>query len=144
MRTVDYIDGYEDVYQPVPEEDIATVEKELDCILPEGLKEMYRNPNIELITKLPDMLWPIHHSSLGIIERNRWLRDSGYHDFPPALIVFASGGCGDYWVINKAGNSILYIDPDESIEANLMSTGFPTLKFDNYSLWLKYELRPRD
>lgn len=140
MRTVDYINGFEDIYQAVEEEDISTVETVLDCVLPVELKEMYRNPDIELIKTLPDILWPIHHRSLGIIESNLWLRDSGYNDFPPTLTAFASGGCGDYWVINKTDNSIIYIDPDQSIEENLAEK---ELKFDNYSLWLEYKLRIR-
>ena len=55
MRTLNYINDYSDIYQPVPEEDVNYVERELDFIIPEELKNIYWNPDLELIKKLPTL-----------------------------------------------------------------------------------------
>ena len=134
MRTLNYISGDADIYQPIEEEDIKYVEKELDCLLPDELKDIYRTPNLNLIKRLPTLLWILHHDTMGILEVNRYLYTRDYDPFPSTIIAFATNECGDFWVINKMDQSIVYIDPDESVAENLLDK---ELCYRDFSEWLK-------
>jgi hypothetical protein len=98
------------------------------------LKEIYLNPDIEIIKSLPTLLWPVHHEGLGILETNQLLQSIEYDPYPSFLIAFATGECGDFWVINSNDYSIKYFDPDNSVEENLINNG---LQFDSFSEWFK-------
>ena len=78
----------------------------------------------------------VHHDSLGILEINNWLYTREYDPFPKTLIAFATNECGDYWVINKTDQSVIYTDPDQSVEENLLSKA---LYFIDFSMWLQKE-----
>lgn len=136
MRTLTTINDFSDIYLPIQQEDIELVEAELNCRLPQELKDLYFSPNIELITSLPTLLWPVHHNAIGIIETNKQLQSRDYDPFPPNLIAFATGECGDFWVINTQDQSITYIDPDKNVEENLADD---ELHFLEFKQWLKRE-----
>src|SRR5438034_1068785 len=59
---------------------------------------------------------------LDIVRTNAWLHNSEVHDpWPNFLIAFASNGCGDYFAYDtrRWPVTIIYIDPDRTVQENL-------------------------
>ena len=136
MRKLESTNSDLDIYQPVGEEDLKYVEEEFQMIFPAILRNIYKNPSIELMNQLPFFLWFVEHQTIGILERNNELHHRCYDPYPINLIAFATYECGDFWVINKFDNSITYIDPDKSIQENSIDKG---LYFESFENWLKYQ-----
>src|SRR5271170_7673193 len=57
-----------------------------------------------------------------VFRENEWIHSPEFGDsWPNFLIAFASNGCGDYFAYDTRQNpaSIIYIDPDKTVEDNL-------------------------
>ena len=140
MRKLEEINDYTDIYEPVSEDDIETVEAILGFSFPEDYKRFIRNPDIEVIKKLPSLLWFVRHSSMGIIETNKRLRRRDFRPYPERLIAFATNECGDYFCFDRDTGRIVYIDPDYPVEENLKSV---ELVYDSFERWMIQSLERR-
>ena len=136
MRTLATINNPDDVYQAVPADDIALVERDLNFKLPQELRNIYLAPDIQQLQSLPTLLWPVHHDTIGIIETNRQLQSRDYDPFPHDLISFATNECGDFWVIDTKDQSVTYIDPDRNVAENLAD---PEMRLKDFTAWLQLE-----
>jgi len=134
MRILGEINDYGDLYQPVLEADIEAVEAQLELAFPESYRRFVKNPDIEVIKKLPSLLWFVRHSYMGILDANALLRGSDFEPYPDHLIAFATNECGDFYCFDRDTGRIVYIDPDYSIEENL---GSNELVFDSFEQWLE-------
>src|SRR5438045_1989993 len=72
MRRLHQINDYPDIYQPVSDEDIQEVESRLGLAFLEGYKRFVRDPDIEVIKRLPSLLWFVRHESVGILDVNHF------------------------------------------------------------------------
>jgi hypothetical protein len=137
MRKLEEINDFTDIYEPVSEEDIETVEAIIGFSFPEDYKRFVRNPDIEAIKKLPSLLWFVRHNSVGILETNKRLRKRDFKPFPERLIAFATNECGDYFCFDRDTNRIVYIDPDRTVNENLARD---ELVYDSFEQWMKQRL----
>jgi SMI1 / KNR4 family (SUKH-1) len=138
MRKLEEINDYTDIYEPVSEDDIETVEAILGFSFPEDYKRFTRQPEIEAIKKLPSLLWFVRHSSMGIIETNKQLRKRDFKPFPERLIAFATNECGDYFCLDRDAGRIVYIAPDVTVEENLARD---ELVYDSFEQWMDQHLK---
>jgi hypothetical protein len=84
------------------------------------------------------------HALLRILEVNESLHSSDRADpWPSYLVAFASNGCGDYFAydLRDSPPSILYIEPDWSIDENLSS--LDQLRFSTFERWYERKLGQR-
>jgi len=83
------------------------------------------------------------HELLRILEVNHDLHCSDNPDpWPSHLVAFASNGCGDYFALRLHGSghySILYVDPDRTVEENLSSED-QSLKFATFDEWYFHKI----
>src|SRR4051812_1854145 len=86
MRRLDEINDYADIYQPVPEVDILSVESRLGFTFPEGYRRFVKNPDMDVIKGLPSLLWFDSYDFYGILEKNSWLRERDFRPYPEHLI----------------------------------------------------------
>jgi hypothetical protein len=133
MRRLNYINGFEDIYQPVPQEDIEAVESQLGFAFPEAYKRFVQHPDIETIKRLPSLLWYVLHQGVGILDVNRFLRGREHDPYPDQLIAFATNECGDYFCFDRDTGRVFYIDPDCSVRESLESGG---LSYESFERWL--------
>jgi hypothetical protein len=95
------------------------------------------------IHELCDFLVPDSKARLLRFEPvNEQLHSDAHHDpWPDFLVAIASNGCGDYFAydLRSAGQEIVYIDPDYSVEENL--TAEDKWVFGSFEDW--YENRRR-
>ncbi len=138
MRRLEEINDYSDIYEPVSENEIGSVEEVLQFSFPEDYKQFIRNPDIEAIKRLPSLLWFVHHDSMGILETNDWLRTRSFEPFPERLITFATNECGDYFCFDQDTKRIVYVDPDQTVEENLKSL---ELVYDSFREWMESHLK---
>jgi len=137
MRKIEEINDYADIYEPVSENEIATVEATLGFSFPDDYKRFIRKPYIEVIKKLPSLLLFVRHNSVGIIETNNRLRKRDFSPFPARLVAFATNECGDYFCFDRHTGRIVYIDPDYPIDENLKSV---ELVYDSFERWMEERL----
>jgi len=77
----------------------------------------------------------------SILSENEWIHSSDFDNpWPEFLIAFASNGCGDYFAYDTQQNpaSIIYIDPDISVEENLQASD--KLCFETFVDWYKDQI----
>jgi hypothetical protein len=137
MRTLEAINDYTDIYEPVSENDLEAVELILGFSFPEDYKRFISKPDIEVIKKLPSLLWFVHHDTVGIIETNNWLRKRDSNRFPERLIAFATNECGDFFCFDSETRRIVYIAPYYTVEENLNSN---ELVYDSFERWMEQRL----
>jgi hypothetical protein len=130
LRRLDDINGFEDIYQPADIEDIEAVESRFAFVFPEKYKRFVQAPDIEVIKRLPSLLWFVRHQSVGILEVNRFLRGREHDPFPDQLIAFATNECGDYFCFDRETGRVVYIAPDASVVENLEADG--CLSYDSF------------
>ena len=80
---------------------------------------------------------------LSLVEVNRSLHAPDHPDpWPEFLVAFASNGCGDYFAIKVADgghDTIVYIDPDMSVDENLASDD-RSMDFATFDEWYRYTM----
>src|SRR2546421_9575752 len=84
--------------------------------------------------------WPTEKTR-EIVEENESLHSRGHHDpWPSYLVAFASNGCGDFFAydLRLEPHSVIYIDPDCTVQENLESDD--KLTFATFDDWYKYEV----
>lgn len=140
MRSLDEINDFSDIYQPVPDDDIETAGAILGCSFPEDYRRFVAEPDIEAIRRLPSLLWFVRHGSVGLIDVNRRLRRPGPRAYPDRLVAFATNECGDYYCFDRDTGRIVYIDPDRTVEENLRSG---ELVYESFERWMEQKLKPR-
>ncbi len=140
MRKLDEINDESDIYQPVSAADFETAELALSFVFPDDYRQFVATHDINVIKKLPSLLWFVDHSSLGIVDLNLQLQQREYQPYPEHLIAFATNECGDYFCFDRETKRIVYIDPDYGIEENLADNS-PT--YDSFDQWVKHYLTRR-
>lgn len=138
MRRLDEISDDSDIYQSVSEEDLQSVEAKFGFVFPEVYRRFVESPDIETIQRLPALLWFVRYSSVGIFEVNAELRGRDFQPYPDHLIAFATNECGDYFCFDRDTGRVVYIDPECSIEENLMSG---ELVCDSFGQWVASHLK---
>ena len=74
----------------------------------------------------------------NICHKNEWIHSSDFGDpWPEFLIAFASNQCGDYFAYDTREHpaTIIYIDPDKTVEENLRDTD--RLCYETFEQWYK-------
>lgn len=140
MRTLDEINDFSDIYQPVPDEDIESAEAILGFSFPEDYRRFVAAPDIELIKRLPSLLWFVRHRGVGLIDVNRRLRTPSPRAYTARLVAFATNECGDYYCFDRQMGRIVYIDPDRTVEESLRSGG---LIYESFEQWMEQRLQRR-
>src|SRR3954454_25033274 len=138
MRTLDEINDFSDIYRPAPDEDIEPTEAILGFSFPEDFRRFVAAPDMEVIERLPSLLWFVRHESIGLIDVNRRLRRPGPRAYPDRLIAFATNECGDYYCFDRDTGRIVYIDPDHSVEENLRDG---ELVYESFEAWVEQRLK---
>ncbi len=121
---------------------IEYIEKKLGLHIPERHKQAMLD-STDPIHKICDFLLPDRTDKMrDIVEQNEILHSiSGFPTpWPPRLVVFASNGCGDYFAydIQAKDYSIIYVDPDSTVEQNLKSDDKFT--FASFEDWYAYKI----
>jgi len=79
---------------------------------------------------------------LRIVSVNEMLRNREFKElaWPRFLVAFASNGCGDYFAYDLRGSPdrIIYIDPDLTIDENLIAVD--KLTFPSFETWYHYKV----
>jgi ribosomal protein L40E len=78
-----------------------------------------------------------------IFRTNEWIHSSEFgNPWPDFLIAFASNGCGDYFAYDtrQSPTSIIYIDPDNTVEENLQASD--KLCFETFEIWYESTIEP--
>lgn len=140
MRLLNEINDYSDIYQSVSDDDIREVESLLAFAFPGGYKGFVRDPDIEVVKRLPSLLWFVRHPSVGILDVNLLLRDTDHDPYPDRLVAFATNECGDYFCFDRDTGRIVYVDPDRPVEDSLESE---ELVYESFERWLDDRLRSR-
>jgi hypothetical protein len=120
--------------------EIAEIEKRLNIKFPELHLAVMVNSK-DTIHEACDFLVPVtEYELLDILAVNELLHNPDYpNPWPDFLVAFASNGCGDYFAydLRVQPNSIIYIDPDLTVEENLVAED--KLKFETFDAWYKYK-----
>ena len=138
MRLLNEINDYPDIYQSVSDEDIREVESLLAFAFPEAYRRFVRDPDIEVVKRLPSLLWFVRHTSMGLIDVNLRLRKPGPRAYPDRLVAFATNECGDYYCFDRDTGRIVYIDPDRTVEENM---GSDELVYESFGMWMEQKLK---
>ena len=120
---------------------LAHIEKSLGMKLPERHKQAMLDAG-DKVHAACDFLLPWHTGKMrGIVEENESLHGTDNYDpWPLYLVAFASNGCGDFFAydLRTEGHSVIYIDPDCTVQENLQSDD--KLTFATFQDWYDHEV----
>ncbi|HEY3760878.1 MAG TPA: SMI1/KNR4 family protein [Verrucomicrobiae bacterium] len=119
--------------------ELSEVEAKLKFAFPDRHRQALLNPN-DPIHELCAFLVISDSDTLyqNICRKNEWLHSSDFNDpWPNFLIAFASNQSGDYFAYDtrKSPVSIVYIDPDKTVEENLQDE--EALWYNTFEQWYK-------
>jgi SMI1/KNR4 family protein SUKH-1 len=119
-----------------PEMNLAEVEAHLGITFPERHRQALQDPHDLIRRECDFLLLSSPHELLDIVHVNDFLHDPGHWNrWPSFLVAFASNGCGDYFAYDLRNQppSIIYIDPDYTVEKNLAAKD--KLQYESFEAW---------
>jgi hypothetical protein len=122
--------------------ELSEVESKLKFTFPVRHRQAILDSN-DPIRRACDFLILSDNRHSDLLLRNEWMHSSEFgNPWPDFLIVFASNGCGDYFAYDtrQTPASIIYIDPDDTVEKNLQSSG--KLCYGTFEEWYKSAIEP--
>lgn len=117
------------------------IEKTLGMKFPDRHRRAMLDPG-DPIHGACDFLLPRRTAKMRtILEENRSLHSRKHPDpWPAYLVAFASNGCGDFFAydIRKRPYSVIYIDPDDTVQTNLEADD--SLTFPMFDGWYEHKV----
>ncbi len=122
---------------------VAEIENKLKIRFPKKHLEVMFNSKSPIHDACDFLVSETEYEGLNIVMVNESLHGLSLNPLPNFLVAFASNGCGDYFAydLRTQPNSIIYIDPDLTIEENLEAEN--NLTFKTFDAWYEYKTRGR-
>ena len=125
---------------------VADVEKILGFTFPPRHRRAILDPSDPIHERRNFLVARKKRDGLDLVYVNQRLRGVDRFDpWPEFLIAFSHSGCGDYFAydIRKKPATIIYIDPDRTVQENLDDKSRDKLKYRTFEAWYKAELDPK-
>ncbi len=121
--------------------DIDEIESRLHIKFPPRHRAALSDPSDPIHEACDFLLAESPYELLRLLDTNEWIHlATSPNRWPAFLVAFASNGCGDYFAydLRTLPPTIIYIDPDQSVDENLESDD--KLTFHTFDAWYEFKV----